>query len=221
MEAFASLLGEFSLRRFVWLLSVAAIVVAGALAYERASATVKLKRIERIAELADRLRALDSARISSDSVLASVQVHLKQTLLSVAAEPVTVPSLTSFAPESFGMALRRFFSGAAIWFLLAMGMVNKGQRIVEQRELLAAGKSLPRGVNKERGSGAEVERMTNLGGVLALVLGVVSVFLPLYDTWWFLLLVYPLVSLFVGMLISSLVDLGRSERADGENGGKV
>jgi hypothetical protein len=212
LEALGKALSDFSVRRFVGLIALLGLLSLGTVLYERTTSTLRLNRIEHITTVVERLHHLDSLKVTSDPALGDVEAHLKAELRDAAKS--TPPSLlnTGLGPPDLGTAIQRFLSGAMIWMLLAASISAQASSRARKRARggPAAAVADPTELTKE-----QTERLSNQAGALGFALGVVSIFLPLQDDWWFLWVAYPLVMLVVGLGIISFFELsGRKEQAN-------
>jgi hypothetical protein len=210
-DALGSLLSDLSLRRLVGVVFLAAICGAGVLGYERLTSTFRLQRIERMTELVRRLRSLDSSQANDDPVLRDIRSRLKADLRAVAIQTAFSIETPSVRFPSASTAVKRFFSGAAIWFLFALGMVGEMNEAREREAAQKEGRT-PR-LSKRRSASrvpmtvGEVERFGNTLGAMSLLFGAVSIFLPLPDDGFYLTVFHPLLVLFVGLGLLSIIDL--------------
>lgn len=214
VEALVRFLAEFSARRALGLVVLGLLVALGFVGYELLTSRMRLERIERIAELNERLSRLDTTRLNADSSLREVHRRMKEELRDAARR--SPPDLRRVAGNvpSLGTAFKRFVAGAMIWVFISFGVVPTDDRMARDRRRRSLRRLPPLSDAELRERNRNLNRSSALAAVLALLFGTISVFLPLKEAWWFLFLVYPLIVFVIGFGFFGLFELLFNRPAD-------
>ena len=212
LEGLGKLLQDFSIRRAIGLLLLILLVYLGVVVYERATNTLALSRIERLAKLEEQLARLDGTAVSADPALKQVHARLKAELAAAATTRAPILSVPSSIVPDLPTGIKRYLSGAAIWIRLALGVASS--RTESEQPKRPAVVVRKRSTFATRGERAHT---ANQAGAVSFLAGSVSVMLPLREEWWFLWLAYPLVTLVVGLGIVGILELGSPMPNEGDN----
>lgn len=213
-DDFAPLAGNDTPRRLGVALGVAGAVACGALTYQLAAASLPVAATSGTGELGQLLALIEADRIGSGPILYNALAQLTHAVSLLSTGLTLLPRSTLLLAPALRDAVVLFMSGSTIWLVLALAASARVALLQSRITRHRASRTRPGHACDPSLEVLSLETISKQSWVLALLLGSVSIVLPMAHTPLHLAVWRPLASLCIGFALSAAVELWRSARAD-------